>query len=81
MKTTLTILGIGNIKAGVGKDGRPYAFVNCAFGYESKFMQGMDVIRSLVFDSNIKLENLQVGGTVEAVIGFKDYAPYIVCFL
>ncbi len=79
MKKNITIVGVGERKAGTGKTGKPYAFTPIAFTYEDDYFVGVKASTANVDDGTLDGYRPAVGDAVQAFIrpDFKTGRVYV----
>lgn len=81
MKTIIEIVGVGERRAGTGKTGKPYDIVSVAFTYEDKRMNGVNAGNCVIDGAEIEKHGISPGTTLEVVLMYRNYQPYIAVIL
>lgn len=77
----IKIVGIGGRKTGIGKNGKPYDFVQVAYEYEDDYYDGMNVGSCPINYDVIESNNISVGSIISVCMGYKDYRSFILSVL
>lgn len=75
MEMQIEIIGCGERKTGIGKNGRPYDFVNCHFTYADKYTDGKACGSFMCPGERFEQYGVRPGVTLNAIVFFKNYAP------
>lgn len=82
MKAFIKVVGIGERKKGVSaKNGKSYDFQKVACVYDDGYMAGQNAFNCSVDGAEVEKLGLVVGGEYEAVIGYRNYQPYIIAII
>lgn len=75
--TRCKIVGCGTRHNGVTKEGNSYDFVEVAFTYPSKMMNGVMAASCIIDTSEFDRYNIVPGCEVDAFIFYRNHKPYI----
>lgn len=75
--TRCKIVGCGVRRNGVSKSGNPYDFVEVAFTFSSKAMNGLMAGSCAIDTSEFERFKIAPGCEVEAFIFYRNHMPYI----
>lgn len=81
MKTIVTIVGVGERRTGKGKNGKNYDIAQVAFTYPDTRIDGVNAGNCVVNGDDLDKYKLFPGTEVEALIMYRNYQPYIACFI
>lgn len=82
MKAIVKVVGIGERRKGVStKTGKPYDFVKVACVYDDGFMAGQNAFNCSIDGDEFESSNMSIGGEYEAVIGYRNFHPYIIAII
>lgn len=82
MKAYVKVVGIGERKKGVSaKSGKAYDFVKVACVYDDGYMAGQNAFNCSVDGAECENIGITVGEEYEAIIGYRNYQPYIIAFI
>lgn len=73
METTIQIIGCGERKTGVGKNGKPYDFVNVHFTYENEYIEGKASGSFMCPGDKFEQYGLHVGSSVNVLLFFRNF--------
>lgn len=77
MRSTITIVGVGERKFGVSKAGKPYDFTEVSFTYEVPGYAGVKAESANFSAAALGDYKPEVGDVVEAVMHQANYRTYI----
>lgn len=73
METKIQIIGCGERKTGVGKNGKPYDFVNVHFAYATPYIEGKAVGSFMCPGDKFEQYGLCVGSEVNVLLFFRNF--------
>ena len=73
----MKVLGVGLRRSGIGKNGKPYDFVECCFAYKSRNMEGVAAVTQIIPGETLDSMPLMPGITVDCLVSWSDYKPYV----
>lgn len=81
MRTTVTIVGVGERRTGKSKNGKAYDFVDVAFTYPDRNMEGVNAGCCALDGAEFERSSLSPGLVVDAIILERHFRPYIAAIL
>lgn len=77
MISLITIVGIGDRKAGVGKNGKPYAFTPVHYTRKDAYVNGLVAESANIDDQTLSKCRPEIGKTYEAVTHYANFHTYV----
>lgn len=82
MKAIVKVVGIGERRKGISsKTGKSYDFQKVACVFDDGYMVGQNAFNCSVDGAEVEACGMKVGGEYEAVIGYRNYQPYIIAII